>query len=93
MKEGDDVKLTCSATANPPKVSFKWYISDILEYDKVKDDDLDDQNSTLEISGIGKAMNGKVIKCWASNKIQNKLVESEVLHTLNIHCNIHIIIR
>lgn len=88
MKEGDDVKLTCSATANPPKVLFKWYIADILEYDKVKDDDLDDQISSLEISGIGKDMNGKVVKCLGSNKIQNKPVESEVLHTLNIHCNV-----
>ena len=86
MKEGDDVKLTCSATANPTEVTFKWYIDDILEYDKVKDDDLEDQESTLEIPGIGKDMNGKVIKCWSSNKIQNKPVESEVLHTLNVHC-------
>ena len=88
MKEGDNVKLTCSASANPSKVTFKWYIDDILEYDKVKDDDLEDQKSTLEIAGIGKDMNGKVIKCWASNKIQNKPIESEVLHTLNIQCKI-----
>ena len=88
MKEGDDVKLTCSATANPPKVLFKWYIADILEYDKVKDDDLDDEKSTLEIPAIGKDMNGKVVKCLGSNKIQNRPVEAEVLHTLNIHCNV-----
>ena len=86
MKEGDDVKLTCSATANPSRVTFKWYIADILEYDKVTDVNLEDQKSTLEFPGIGKDMNGKVIKCWSSNKIQNKPFESEVLHTLNIQC-------
>ena len=88
IKEGDDVKLNCSVKANPPKVTFKWYIDDILEYDKVKDDDLEDQVSVMEIDNIDKDMNGKVVKCWASNKIQNKPYEAEVKHTLNVQCRL-----
>ena len=35
---------------------------------------------------IDKSMNGKNVKCWASNKIQNKPYETEEVHTLNVHC-------
>ena len=34
-------------------------------------------------------MNGKNVKCWASNKIQNKPYETEEVHTLNVHCKYH----
>ena len=51
IKEGDSVKIICKSQSNPPKVMFKWYIDDIIEYDKVKDDDSTDQTSSLEITG------------------------------------------
>ena len=86
IKAGDTVKLTCTAKSNPQQVSFKWYIDDILQYDKVKDDDLEDQNSTMELVGIDKSLNGKKVKCLASNKIQNALYESNKVHKLDVHC-------
>ena len=36
-------------------------------------------------------MNGKNVKCWASNKIQNKPYETEEVHTLNVHCKYPIV--
>ena len=86
IKEGDTVIVKCDSQSNPPAVTFKWYIDDIIEYEKVKDDDLSDQSSSLEISGIDKDMNGKKVKCWASNDILNKPYETEEVHTLNVHC-------
>ena len=102
------MNISCSAQSNPPKVMFKWYIEDIIEYDKVIDGDTEDQTSLLHITGtvavcisihihltsslcaeIDKSMNGKNVKCWASNKIQNKPYETEEVHTLNVHCKYH----
>ena len=40
---------------------------------------------------IDKSMNGKNVKCWASNKIQNKPYETEEVHTLNVHCKYPIV--
>ena len=110
IKEGDTVNISCSAQSNPPKVMFKWYIEDIIEYDKVIDGDTEDQTSLLHITGmysyrvhfhlyslnivsaeIDKSMNGKNVKCWASNKIQNKPYETEEVHTLNVHCKYPIV--
>ena len=51
VKEGDSIKITCNSKSNPSKVLFKWYVDDIIEYEKVKDDDLGDQTSALEIEG------------------------------------------
>ena len=31
-------------------------------------------------------MNGKKVKCWARNKINNKPHEAEAVYTLDIHC-------
>ena len=86
IKEGDTVTIKCDSKSNPPSVMFKWYIDDIIEYEKVKDDDLNDQSSSMELTGIDKSYNGKKIKCWASNKIQNKPYETESVHTLNVNC-------
>ena len=82
------MKITCTAKSNPKQVTFKWYIDDILEYDKVKDDDLGDQTSSLELVKIDKSMNGKTVKCLAGNKIQNALYESNKLHKLDVHCKL-----
>lgn len=35
---------------------------------------------------IDKSLNGKKVKCWASNRINHKPHETEKVHTLNIHC-------
>ena len=51
LKEGEDVKITCNSKSNPEKVMFKWYIDDVIEYEKVVDEDLNDQSSTLQIKG------------------------------------------
>jgi len=51
IKAGDNVKITCRAKSNPQQVSFKWYIDDILEYDKVKDEDPGDPTSSTEYHG------------------------------------------
>ena len=88
IKEGDTVTIKCVSTSNPPKVMFKWYIDDVIEYESVKDEDPDDQTSALELTGIDKSKNGQKIKCWASNKIQNKPYETEAVHTLNINCKV-----
>ena len=45
------MNISCSAQSNPPKVMFKWYIEDIIEYDKVIDGDTEDQTSLLHITG------------------------------------------
>ena len=59
IKEGDSVKIICKSQSNPPKVMFKWYIDDIIEYDKVKDDDLSDQTSSMEITGMIQSVQSK----------------------------------
>ena len=50
------MNISCSAQSNPPKVMFKWYIEDIIEYDKVIDGDTEDQTSLLHITGTVTAL-------------------------------------
>ena len=42
---------------------------------------------------IDKSLNGKKVKCWASNRINHKPHETEKVHTLNIHCKIKFLLK
>ena len=51
IKEGDDVVITCTADSNPTRVMFKWYMEDVIEVDRVVDNNVTDQVSALELKG------------------------------------------
>ena len=36
-------------------MTFKWFISDILQYEEVEDDNLDDLTSGLKLAAVTKA--------------------------------------
>ena len=84
-KDGDSVKLTCKADANPPEVKFRWYLEDIQQFDGITHSE-DARSSVLELSGLDKASNGKVVKCAGTNTILNKAHSTNTSHTLDVHC-------
>ena len=85
--DGGDIKLTCTADANPPEVLFKWYIDDIQTFDGVAASE-DARSSALDLTGMSKASNGKVVKCAGTNNILNKAYTEDTSYTLDVHCKI-----
>ena len=79
IKEGDTVNISCSAQSNPPKVMFKWYIEDIIEYDKVIDGDTEDQTSLLHITGTVAVCISIQFHCLGRDWQEHEREECEVL--------------
>ena len=52
IREGENVVITCTADSNPTRVMFKWYVEDVIEVDRVVDNNVTDQVSSLELKGL-----------------------------------------
>ncbi|XP_052562384.1 irregular chiasm C-roughest protein-like isoform X1 [Culex pipiens pallens] len=68
--EGSDVRLHCHADANPPDVTFRWYVG--------KEMVLGDYSTELVILNISKKYHDVIVKCEARNAV-GKSEESETL--------------
>ncbi|XP_015795128.1 irregular chiasm C-roughest protein [Tetranychus urticae] len=71
--EGDDVRLSCKALANPPDIIFKWYRNGEVV--------TSDYSNNLVIPRVTRDMNGFPFTCEASNSVGT----SKETYTLNIH--------
>uniref|UniRef100_A0A182XXZ3 Ig-like domain-containing protein n=1 Tax=Anopheles stephensi TaxID=30069 RepID=A0A182XXZ3_ANOST len=70
--EGTEVRLSCRADANPPDVTFRWYVGD----------ELSDANhaSELLITNISRRYHGTTVRC----EVRNAVGKSEESVTLDI---------
>lgn len=73
IMEGDDIKFTCAATANPSDVIYKWYKNDEII--------VGDIATTLILPKASRVLNGAVIACEVSNSVGT----TRATHSLNIH--------
>ncbi|XP_054285218.1 irregular chiasm C-roughest protein-like isoform X3 [Macrosteles quadrilineatus] len=70
LVEGQDVRLLCSADANPPNVTYRWFINDQLV--------LGDPTTELVMSNISRKNHDSIVKCEVHNAV-GKSEESEAL--------------
>lgn len=70
--EMDDVRFTCTATANPSDIIFKWYKNDEII--------VGDHTTTLVIPKLTRDLNEAVIACEVSNSVGT----TKASHKLNI---------
>ena len=68
LREGEDVVITCTADSNPTRVMFKWYVEDVIEVDRVVDNNVTDQISSLELKGFLKQIDYSYVKCFLMSK-------------------------
>ncbi|RZF42205.1 hypothetical protein LSTR_LSTR004354 [Laodelphax striatellus] len=68
--EGADVRLLCSADANPPDVTYKWFINDQLV--------AGDPTTELVLTNISRKQHDSIVKCEVHNAV-GKSEESETL--------------
>ncbi|CAB0007579.1 unnamed protein product [Nesidiocoris tenuis] len=72
LMEGMDVRLKCSADANPTDVTYRWYINDRL---------VDTEATTeLLLINVSRAQHDSIVKC----EVQNAVGKSEETETLDI---------
>lgn len=74
LMEGVDVRLQCTADANPPNVTYRWYIND-----KLVDTDA---TTELHLVNVTRAQHDSIVKC----EVQNAVGKSEESETLDISC-------
>ncbi|KAF6215510.1 hypothetical protein GE061_010265 [Apolygus lucorum] len=72
LMEGMEVRLKCSADANPPDVTYRWYIND-----KLVDTDA---TTELHLVNVSRAQHDSIVKC----EVQNAVGKSEETETLDI---------
>ncbi|XP_046675352.1 irregular chiasm C-roughest protein isoform X2 [Homalodisca vitripennis] len=70
LVEGQDVRLSCSADANPPDVTYRWFINDQLVSG--------DPTTELVLSNISRKNHDSIVKCEVHNAV-GKSEESEAL--------------
>ncbi|XP_075214168.1 irregular chiasm C-roughest protein-like [Lycorma delicatula] len=70
LVEGADVRLLCSADANPPDVTYRWFINDQLV--------AGDPTTELILTNISRKQHDSIIKCEVHNAV-GKSEESETL--------------
>ncbi|KAG8322367.1 hypothetical protein J6590_024714 [Homalodisca vitripennis] len=70
LVEGQDVRLMCSATANPPDITYRWFVNNQLV--------LDDPTTELVLKNISQAHHKSVVRCEVHNLV-GKSEESETL--------------
>lgn len=74
LMEGMDVRLKCSADANPSDVTYKWYINErLIETDLVTE---------LHLVNVSRTQHDSIIKC----EVHNAVGKSEESETLDISC-------
>lgn len=74
--EGADVRLLCSADANPPDVTYRWFINDQLV--------AGDPTTELVLTNISRKQHDSIIKC----EVHNAVGKSEESETLDISCKL-----
>ena len=74
LVEGSDVQLTCSADANPPDVTYKWYIND----QQVEGD----PKTEYTLRNISRKQHDSIVKC----EVHNAVGKSEESEALDITC-------
>ncbi|XP_024083061.1 irregular chiasm C-roughest protein-like isoform X2 [Cimex lectularius] len=72
LTEGVDVRLKCSADANPPDVTYRWYINDRLVET--------DATTELHLVNVTRRQHDSIVKC----EVQNAVGKSEESETLDI---------
>uniref|UniRef100_A0A1B6DD38 Ig-like domain-containing protein n=1 Tax=Clastoptera arizonana TaxID=38151 RepID=A0A1B6DD38_9HEMI len=70
LVEGSDVRLTCTADANPPDVTYRWFINDQLVRG--------DPTTELILTNISRKNHDSIVKCEVHNAV-GKSEESEAL--------------
>ncbi len=70
IQEGTEVRLNCHAEANPPEMTYRWYIND----EKI----IGDHTTELIIHNVSRDLHDSIVKCEVHN-IVGKSEESETL--------------
>lgn len=69
--EGTDVRISCSADANPPVFKYSWYLNDSLIQP--------DTPIEWVLKNVSRFQNEAIVKCEAENGV-GKSEDSETLH-------------
>ncbi|XP_052872055.1 irregular chiasm C-roughest protein-like [Anopheles cruzii] len=72
LTEGTEVRLSCQADANPPDLSFRWFVDDELAESG--------NASDLIIANVSRRYHGTVVRC----EVRNAVGKSEESSTLDI---------
>lgn len=76
LLEGQNVRMICSVVANPPDVSYRWYINEQLI--------LSDPTTELILRNVSQVNHNSVVRCEVTNAV-GKSQDSQVL---NISCKL-----
>lgn len=74
--EGQNVRMICSVIANPPDVSYRWYINEQLI--------LSDPTTELILRNVSQVNHNSIVRCEVTNAV-GKSQDSQVL---NISCKL-----
>lgn len=72
--EGSDAKLVCQADANPPEVTYRWFLNQQLVFPE--------NPMEFVISNVSRKQHDSIVKCEARNLVG----KSEDSQTLDITC-------
>lgn len=73
------MRLTCSADANPPDVTYRWFINDQLVRG--------DPTTELVLTNISRKNHDSIVKC----EVHNAVGKSEESEALDISCKYSLI--
>lgn len=76
IPEGAEVHLGCKADANPPEVTYKWYVNDQLQ--------IGDFTTELVLHNATRSHHDAIVKC----EVHNAVGKSEESETLDISCKL-----
>ena len=76
LKEMESVTFACQAHANPPEMSYRWFIDNEIVPGN--------HGTTLTLNRVTRQSNSKIVKC----EVWNDIGKSEETETLDIHCKI-----
>uniref|UniRef100_A0A2H8TWA9 Irregular chiasm C-roughest protein n=1 Tax=Melanaphis sacchari TaxID=742174 RepID=A0A2H8TWA9_9HEMI len=71
LVEGSDVKFSCLTKANPPDVSYRWFVNDQFALSEV--------TSELWLFNITRRLHNSLVRCEAQNSVE-KTEESKALN-------------
>lgn len=74
IPEGADVRLGCKADANPPDVTYRWFIND--------EQVIGDYTTEMIMHNITRKYHDSIVKC----EVHNAVGKSEESETLDVSC-------
>ena len=80
IREGDTVIVRCQVSANPPNITYQWFVG-------AREHQPGGEPSMLVLPGVGRESHGWVVRCRASNSVG----VSEASTALNITCEYNIV--